>query len=159
MLKLLVCRSSVLLLVLLCATAAAATPQHTPDEKDSSRRYAGSEACRVCHDELYTPLQETAHAQLFKKGPGPDEGCETCHGPGQGHVDSNGDRGKILTYTDMSKEAVREHCGRCHVVSGDKPHVAKGVGCLSCHSIHHFQEKKALLVLPANRLCQKCHAN
>jgi predicted CXXCH cytochrome family protein len=62
-----------------------------------------------------------------------------------------------VTYTDMPKKEVRERCRTCHEVSADKPHVSKGVGCLDCHSVHHAQQTKALLVLASDRLCQKCH--
>jgi len=139
----------------------AVTPQKQgqPNEDASQARYAGSETCQACHDELHASFQNTAHARLLRNARAERNGCEACHGPGQIHVDNNGDRSKIVTYTDMPKKVVRQRCGLCHEVSADKPHVAKGVGCLDCHSMHHFQENKALLVLPATRLCQKCHAD
>jgi predicted CXXCH cytochrome family protein len=130
-----------------------------PQQQNDGARYAGAETCQACHDELHAALQKTAHERLLRNARADQNGCEACHGPGQDHVDNNGDRNKIVTYTDMPKKVVRQRCRLCHEVSADKPHVAQGVGCLDCHSMHHFQENKALLVLPGTRLCQKCHGD
>ena len=150
---------AVLFLTAAIAASAAASedPQNQPNEHAAG--YAGAEACQPCHDDLYSAVNETKHEQLFRNKNPEDSGCESCHGAGQAHIDGGGDSAKIRSYPRMSNEQVRVQCRRCHQVSGDKPHVKKGVRCLSCHSIHHFQDKKALLVLPANRLCQKCHTH
>ena len=151
-----VCLLSFVLLFVLSTFAVAAAQSESNKNK---ARYAGSDACQPCHDEVFTAFTDTAHAALLRNTRSEDNGCEACHGPGQNHIDQGGDRTRIRTFTNMSKEEVREQCRRCHKVSGDKPHVTKGVGCMSCHSIHHSQQKKSLLVEPANRLCQKCHSD
>ena len=159
MLNRFVCALSATLVLLLLSWTSAAAQQKPHNGASAQARYAGSETCQACHDELYASFQKTAHEQLLRNARSDENGCEACHGPGQDHVDNNGARSRIVTYSDMPSKAVRERCRRCHQVSADKPHVAKGVGCLDCHSVHHAQQTKALLVVASDRLCQKCHTN
>ena len=137
--------------------AASLTPAQSSREDES--RYAGSDACQACHDSLLAGVDDSAHGALFKNTSPQNTGCEACHGPGADHVNTGGDREKILRFSDASQDVVRRRCSRCHVKTGDQPHVAKGVGCLSCHAIHRYQERKALLIVSAKRLCQKCHSS
>jgi predicted CXXCH cytochrome family protein len=37
-------------------------------------------------------------------------------------------------------------------------HTRARVTCLSCHSAHHYREKKFLLIASADELCRKCHS-
>lgn len=86
------------------------------------------------------------------------EACESCHGPGSLHVDSSGDKSKIIRYS-------QERCFACHA---DKKHqfqmqfhhpVPEGqMTCLDCHQTHHNTSaaRKAALQRP-NETCFKCH--
>ena len=40
--------------------------------------YAGSEACKTCHADVWSTFYRNPH---FRSGP--KEACEGCHGPGQ----------------------------------------------------------------------------
>ena len=50
--------------------------------------YAGSDTCVVCHTTEEGSLKGTAHGQAHNpRTPAANHGCESCHGPGQAHVD------------------------------------------------------------------------
>ena len=108
--------------------------------------YVGSETCKSCHDEAYTSLSESAHKKLFTESKPEKQGCEACHGPGQAHVDGNGDASKIFRFTDARAPQVRARCGACHESLSVDSHTNSSASCLSCHSPHHYQQKKFLLL-------------
>ena len=110
MLNRFVCALSATFIFLLLPWTSAAVPQKQHDKPSDQPRYAGSETCQACHDELYTSFQKTAHEHLLHNARAEENGCEACHGPGQDHVDNNGDRSKIVTFSDMPSKAVRERC-------------------------------------------------
>lgn len=87
--------------------------------------YAGSNTCQACHEDQYNSWKASKHSAEFK----PEQkntqtcnachatvtgtsiennvGCESCHGPGEGHAGS-GDKTKIVSDTSA------DICGRCH---------------------------------------------
>ena len=61
--------------------------------------YVGSDTCLLCHSDQEDTLKGTRHAQaLNPKSPAARQGCESCHGPGQAHVDDD-EKGHILKFT------------------------------------------------------------
>ena len=83
------------------AAAVRATPPPQPPAG-----YAGSGTCLVCHEDKGTSLEGTPHAQA--KNPRTPEaayGCESCHGPGQAHVDDDA-KGHILKFGAMKPAEV-----------------------------------------------------
>src|SRR4030095_8082240 len=53
-------------------------------------RHAGNDTCLVCHDDKGATLKGTPHADLKNpRTPAAKQGCESCHGPGQAHVDDD----------------------------------------------------------------------
>src|SRR5262245_52501981 len=51
--------------------------------------YVGSDTCMGCHDQADT-MKGTAHANaLNPRSPAAVHGCESCHGPGQAHVNDD----------------------------------------------------------------------
>jgi hypothetical protein len=126
-----------------------------PDRSGSS--YIGSDSCQPCHDDIYKAVSESAHQDLLESRQSSQRGCESCHGPGSAHVNGNGDASKIFRFGDASAEAVRARCGECHqnFMGQDAGH--QKLSCLACHSAHHYQQKKFLLALGKEQLCQNCH--
>ena len=59
--------------------------------------YAGSDTCLTCHTDQGDTLKGTAHAKAKNpRSPAATQGCESCHGPGQAHVDDDA-KGHILS--------------------------------------------------------------
>lgn len=130
--------------------------------------YVGVDTCKTCHQ---------LEAGTFDRGPhwntqvgnrkGPQwQGCEGCHGPGKAHVDSGGDPTKIIRFTTLNARQASERCLACHEKNERyenfmrSPHLRNGIGCTSCHSIHHphaFSRAEGLLVSTQPRLCYGCH--
>jgi hypothetical protein len=92
--------------------------------------YAGRSACAECHDDVEAAKSQDVHAAIA---------CETCHGPGQAHVD-NPDSAQVI------KPSGREFCGLCHSINpGRDRNVVNQVNlrehnvskdCIECHNPH-----------------------
>jgi cytochrome c554/c'-like protein len=108
--------------------------------------YVGAAACKSCHGEIYAAWEKTKHSTALNRLSASDRAgacigchvtgtpeqiaaeaasptlpgvqCESCHGPGQSHVESanaGGPTPGLLTRTPKSSE-----CERCHNDKG--PH-------------------------------------
>lgn len=108
--------------------------------------FAGSGACRKCHEEQYASLSKTSHGKTAVSGsPMNQQGCESCHGPGALHAEQkvNGGAGEIR---DFGKKQPAEEraavCLSCHENSkilafwDSGIHKKNEVACSDCHSIH-----------------------
>src|SRR4051812_30663865 len=93
--------------------------------------FAGRKACDECHSDHFQKLLKAEHKTLS---------CETCHGPGQAHVDNPDLKLQKLTFS---------HCLRCHEASPSRPDWLKqiksrdhytGQRCTECHSPHEPNE-------------------
>src|SRR5687767_12825527 len=74
------------------ATTAAATPATAPATPPTTAQsgFAGSDTCLTCHSDMEATLTGTKHAQaLDPRTPAAQQNCESCHGPGQAHVDDD----------------------------------------------------------------------
>lgn len=108
----------------------------------------GDATCLGCHETH--GYGGTAHGRTDNpRTPAAAQGCETCHGPGKGHVDGGGDTTKIKNPGSLPiKEAVAV-CSACHQRTVH-PAAATGVvpgpdaACATCHSIHHAAGPKQL---------------
>ena len=130
---------------------------------DDSAKYAGSDVCKTCHEELYkNNFESTAH---FKTTLENGQGCESCHGPGSSHVESGGDVLKIINFKTISKHDVNVRCLSCHGEKHEQrhfsasPHAGNDVGCLDCHSPHHAKKPEYLLARAQPGLCYGCHTS
>jgi len=128
--------------------------------------YAGSEACKDCHEAYYKGFVKSIHGKKAVPGnPANREGCESCHGPGAQHVEKGGGRGvAIIGFgKKMSPGEKSARCMACHEESkavafwNMNRHKFAGNSCDSCHSIHKGVEK--LLVASEPDLCFNCHRN
>jgi len=129
--------------------------------------YVGGESCRECHGDLYKPFESTAHWKTMldtRRAPA-FQGCESCHGPGEEHVNSGGDPEKIIRFSSLSASKVSERCLFCHVYGEEhsnflrSAHKTSNVSCLDCHSPHHAAESQFLLRASQPQACYRCHAD
>lgn len=128
-----------------------------------AEQYAGSDACLVCHEDVYKKqFESTPHFQTTKKG---GHGCESCHGPGGEHVAGGGDKSKIIRFSELSASAASKRCLECHGNGQQQRqhvssvHFGNDVGCLDCHSPHHGKQEQHLLTKAQPELCYGCHAS
>jgi DmsE family decaheme c-type cytochrome len=104
------------------------------------------------------------HARAFnERTPAANQGCESCHGPGQAHVEAGGDPTKIASYKRMSTDEANATCTTCHdrqthALWEGSSHEQRNVGCMSCHSVHSAKGERAHLKAQSEReLCASCH--
>jgi DmsE family decaheme c-type cytochrome len=125
--------------------------------------YAGSDTCVLCHTGQADSLKGTAHAQAKNpRSPAATQGCESCHGPGQAHVDDEA-KGKIQKLAQMKPGEVSQTCLTCHN-RGDhagwegSAHEARNLSCSTCHSVHSPKSfERQLVKRTQTELCATCH--
>ncbi|MFB3817533.1 MAG: hypothetical protein ACE147_07710 [Candidatus Methylomirabilales bacterium] len=129
-------------------------------------KFAGSDACGACHDELRATKEKGYHRNLA---------CEGCHGPAAAHAEDPG-TGKPAVPTG------RALCTGCHVYDPSRPTGFPQINpavhnplksCASCHNPHdpvppqtpkacgacHAQIERMKAVSSHARLeCKTCHA-
>lgn len=94
-------------------------------------KYIGNSDCEVCHEAESSLINEGLHKTIK---------CETCHGPGADHIESN-------EADDIIKPQGREFCGQCHQKNAARPsniikqvdimiHNVEESECTNCHNPH-----------------------
>lgn len=127
--------------------------------------YAGEKTCLTCHEAQTKGYHGSAHGRAFTaNSPAAGQGCESCHGPGQAHVDGGGDKTKIRTFDKtMKPHEISEACMTCHskgerALWAGSQHDTRNMSCLSCHSVHAPKSEKAQLKTVAEtETCVQCH--
>ena len=147
---------ALVLLLLGISAAAVASPQQPAEA-------AATMSCGDCHDQAKVfAANPHAHGKS-EKGVVPNTVCESCHGPGQAHIESGGEKDKIFKPVGRTGA---DSCLKCHELSSDRISRHSGmhansptVNCLTCHSIHSSQPREAhLLAKPQLALCNTCHS-
>ena len=143
--------------------AAAATPATAPTAQ--AQGFVGDETCTTCHEPEGKGLQSTLHGKA-QNGRTPaaraGQACETCHGPGQKHVDS-GKKEDIRRFDVMKVRDANETCLSCHNRGSHanfqgSMHDARNVSCATCHSVHSPKSEKAQLKTATTvETCATCH--
>jgi DmsE family decaheme c-type cytochrome len=136
-------------------------PQAPPP---AAGEYAGEETCLTCHEDMSKGYRGSAHARTQDaRSPAADKGCESCHGPGQAHVDGGGDATKIKRFTAISAAEQSATCTTCHNRSehtewaGSK-HDSRNISCITCHSVHEAKSERAFLKTETQiETCAQCH--
>jgi DmsE family decaheme c-type cytochrome len=126
--------------------------------------YVGDETCATCHAEISEAFPKTVHGgKAYAERT--SLGCEHCHGPGQAHVDSNGDVTLIRSFKRMKASEASDLCLQCHEKGlqthwKGSVHDQRELGCVSCHSVHSFKSEHAQLkTAHAEEQCGTCHQN
>lgn len=85
--------------------------------------YVGSDICKGCHEEKYNQTAASRHWQkmtslqnLKLTGMPPEQGCESCHGPGSAHVEGGGDKALIFNFPPFSYDYCNP-CRTCHTAA------------------------------------------
>jgi predicted CXXCH cytochrome family protein len=146
--------SLTVLFVLLASRAWPQVPNQLPDADAS--KYVGVEVCQGCHEDSYKSFAASAHLRTLKRQRVSEQGCEGCHGPGAEHAEA-GDPDKIRRFPSESPEAIRATCTACHEANLGVAHTKARLTCLTCHSAHHYQQLKSILVGSQVQVCTRCH--
>jgi DmsE family decaheme c-type cytochrome len=141
--------------------AQAAPPPAAPQAPPAG--YAGSDACVVCHTDQETSLKGTAHGQARNpRSPAAGLGCESCHGPGQAHVDDDA-KGKIRKFAAMTPAESSQTCLTCHNRGNHagwegSGHERRNLSCATCHSVHSPKSfERQLVKANETAVCAQCH--
>jgi DmsE family decaheme c-type cytochrome len=130
--------------------------------------YVGSEACKVCHSDVWFNFYKNPHYKSIAAGNQPPEltGCEGCHGPGKAHIEARGGKTTIpRAFSLMPPARILETCLNCHAKDLSRANIRRSshteadVVCSSCHSIHKSPTPKFLLARKQAELCYGCHSN
>ena len=143
--------------------AAATVPATSPVEQPAG--LVGDETCATCHESEGKSLHASLHGKAQNsRTPAARTGqaCETCHGPGQKHVDS-GKKEDIRRFSVMNARDVNQACLSCHTKGSHANwqggmHDARNVSCATCHSVHSPKSEKAQLkTVNITETCRTCH--
>jgi DmsE family decaheme c-type cytochrome len=127
--------------------------------------FVGDDTCATCHETEGKSLNATLHgkAQNVRTPAGrTGQACESCHGPGQKHVDS-GKKEDIKRFNAMNARDVNAACLSCHDKGPHSDfqgsmHDARNVSCATCHSVHSPKsEKFQLRTISVVQTCETCH--
>jgi predicted CXXCH cytochrome family protein len=147
-----------LLLLNLVLASGPVCGQESKDLPEQNSKYAGAALCQSCHENLYSCFSKSAHVKTLKSNDPAKRGCEGCHGAGLEHATA-GDPELIQRYAGMKPEVIVSRCGNCHESEISQVHIKAHLSCLTCHSIHHATQPRALLIKPAQDACRRCHTS
>lgn len=126
--------------------------------------FVGADTCLTCHEDKGESLSGTPHARAFDpRTPAASQSCESCHGPGQAHVDGGGDKGKITAFTTMAPREASAICTTCHNRAehaewDGSAHDSRNLSCVTCHSVHTPKSADAQLTKATQiETCGQCH--
>jgi DmsE family decaheme c-type cytochrome len=125
--------------------------------------YVGTDTCITCHDEYGGNIARSRHGRAKDpRTPAATLGCESCHGPGQAHVDDEAG-GHIRRFKAVPAAEVNETCLSCHNRGNHagwegSTHEARNLSCITCHSVHNPQSLERQLVKESEtQVCAQCH--
>jgi DmsE family decaheme c-type cytochrome len=156
------------------ADAAAQTPAaQTPAGQNpagqnaapAAGQFAGDATCLTCHEDQGAQIKQTIHGrpQHPRSPAATGQACESCHGPGQAHVDAGGDASLIRRFATMAPREASAVCAACHnrgphLQWAGSTHDQRNVSCVSCHSVHDFKSESAQLKTVSEMdTCAQCH--
>jgi len=127
-------------------------------------QYVGSDTCLACHSDMEKGVTGSAHGNAaHPRSPAAAQGCESCHGPGERHVEDPSIETSIRKFTKMSPRDVSETCLSCHTKSSHtlwkgSAHDARNLSCVTCHSVHEPKSARAQLkTATEGETCATCH--
>jgi len=125
-------------------------------------KYAGSETCATCHDQVAAGLAKTTHGKTTRVTWEGASGCEACHGPGAAHADAGGDKAQIRHLDELAAKEASDVCMGCHESGAHANwkgsiHDTRGVSCTTCHSIHGSKGPHLMAKATEMEVCSACH--
>lgn len=126
--------------------------------------FVGSDTCIACHEDQQPGYENSPHGKAANpRSPAAAQGCESCHGPGEKHVDDPSDDTTLRKFAKMAPRDVSETCLSCHARGSHaawqgSPHDTRNLSCVTCHSVHEPESPAAHLKTPTEvELCATCH--
>ena len=128
--------------------------------------YAGSEICKVCHEDLSNAFAKSPHHVVDTNVTRGWQGraCESCHGPGEKHAEA-ADPALIRNPANLAAAAADKICLTCHLNQPtqigrlESSHAHNQVSCTACHKVHESQPLVIRKREATNKLCGSCHLN
>ena len=146
------------------APAAASPVSAVQAAQNPPAKYVGSDTCLACHFEMGESLTGTAHGNAaHPRSPAAEQGCESCHGPGERHIEDPTVETSIRKFSRMSPRDVSDTCLSCHTKSSHglwkgSAHDARNLSCVTCHSVHEPKSARAQLKTATEiETCATCH--
>jgi DmsE family decaheme c-type cytochrome len=143
------------------AVNAPAPPQ--PAATQVPAGHAGADTCATCHEDRAQDIARSPHGQIKDaRAPAATLGCESCHGPGQAHVDDDA-KGNIKRFGALSAAETNQTCLTCHNRAGHaawegSTHEARNLACTTCHSVHNPKSLTSQLAKTTEtQVCATCH--
>ncbi len=131
------------LIVILSTAVLLVVVQPTLAQAEGGSGYAGSEACRDCHGELFAHFERNVHAGASVITRSGVTGCEACHGPAAAHAQNPENTSGLITFAAGGEGAGVAACLSCHREDRKvspfprATHGRSGLVCTSCHSSPH----------------------
>src|SRR5258708_7410319 len=77
--------------------------------------YVGSQVCKTCHPDIWSTFFKNPHYKSIASGKAAPEqtGCESCHGPGQAHVEAGGGKATIFAFSTAGPDQILDKCLGC----------------------------------------------
>ena len=130
--------------------------------------YAGSQACQVCHEDIFKAFQKNPHQPVDtdKKRGWENRACESCHGPAAKHTESVS-AADIRQPAKLSPAEADRICLTCHqnqpthIGRINSSHAKNQVSCVTCHSIHKNGPNGLVPhgAAAVNAQCAGCHTD
>ncbi len=141
------------------STAGAKTSQAAPAAGD----FVGQEACATCHEEAAKGFTSNPHTKIAEMHGKTGVTCEGCHGPGKAHVMAAATLPRSSSPPKLRPRKLTTKCLTCHQGQHANfertAHGEANVSCISCHSVHHSEDKEQLLKAAQPTLCFQCHTD
>ena len=95
----------------LATTAASQTTPRDPANPHPTAGFLGADTCIACHDEEEKSYLDSPHGKASNpRAPAALHQCETCHGPGEKHIDDPTVNTSIRKFTKMAPRQVNAVC-------------------------------------------------
>jgi DmsE family decaheme c-type cytochrome len=124
--------------------------------------YVGDETCTTCHTGYDQTVAASKHGfKAHELTPAAKQGCESCHGPGEAHV-NDPEKIKPFQFTKVSATAANNQCQTCHnrgehALWDGSQHENRNVKCIDCHSVHTSAGPSLLRDKTQQITCARCH--
>jgi DmsE family decaheme c-type cytochrome len=150
--------------VLLGLAIAIFTPAHAGAQTPPS--YAGTETCKVCHEDIYNGFTRSPHrvVETDASHGWQGRGCESCHGAGQAHTEGPS-ADNIRNPAKLTAAATDKICLTCHLNQPthagrlESSHAKNQIACTACHQVHSSEPLAVRKTDAVNAQCGACHGN